>query len=143
MHKTVAACLAAIALWAAPARSQNIDTTTLVVLAAAAAGTVNSPDLANIQGRGVQVVVDLTTMTTATVTVHVQGKDAASGKYYDILVSAGLTMVATTNLTVYPGAATTANASSPQPLPRVWRVSVVVTGGSAAATGTVGASVIQ
>jgi hypothetical protein len=121
----------------------NVDTGALVTLAAQGAGTVISTDQANHCGRGVVVVVSLTTMTSATVVVHVQGKDMASGSYYDILVSASLASTGVTVLTVYPGAATTANVSSPQPLPATWRVSAVVTGASAAATGTIGASVIQ
>src|ERR1051325_4423593 len=84
----------------------NTDLGALVTLAAQGAGTVNSPDqINNSCGRGVQIGINLTTMTTATVVVHVQGKDAASGVYYDILVSASLASTGFTNLTVYPGAA--------------------------------------
>ena len=82
-------------------------------------------------------------MPAATVTVNVQGRDAASGVYYTILSSPGIVATGFTNLTVYPGASTTANASTPQPLPRTWRVQAIVTGGSASVTGTVGASVIN
>jgi hypothetical protein len=127
---------------AGQATPPNVDYAALVTLTAQGAGTVNSTDQINNCGRGVQVGVNLTTMTSATVVVHVQGKDP-SGTYYDILVSGSLASAAFTNLTVYPGAASTSNVSSPQPLPKTWRISVVVTGGSAAATGTVNASVIQ
>lgn len=120
----------------------NFDTAALITLSAAGASTVNSADQVNYNGRGVQVGINLTTMTTATVTVHIQGKDIASGQYYDILVSAGLVATGFTQLTVYPGGLTTANVATPQPLPRTWRVQAVVVGASAAATGTIGASVI-
>lgn len=117
----------------------------LLTLTGQAAATVTSADQDNCVGRGVVVVVDLTTMTTATVTVTVQGKDSGSGKYVALLTSAALSSVATTTLTLYPGVTTSANVAVSGPLPNTWRVSVVVAnnGGTAAATGTIGASLIQ
>lgn len=120
----------------------NVDTAALITLAAQAAGTVNSADQTNYNGRGVQVVFDMTVATTTSVVINIQGKDAASGKYYTLLSSAAIVTAVTTVLTLYPGAPLTANVSSPQVLPRTWRVQAVVTGGSSAATATVGASVI-
>lgn len=120
----------------------NIDTAALITLAAAGASTVNSADQTNYNGRGVQVGVNLGTVTTATVTVNIQGKDVASGQYYNILSSTALAAAGFVNLTVYPGAAATANLSTPQPLPRIWRAQAVIAGVAAAVTGTVGASVI-
>jgi hypothetical protein len=84
----------------------------------------------------------MTVATTTSVVINIQGKDAASGKYYTLLSSAAITTAITTVLTLYPGAPSTANVSSPQVLPRTWRVQAVVTGGGSAATATVGASVI-
>lgn len=126
------------------ARVPNIDKS-IITLTAQAAATVLSSDQTNLRGRGVNVVVDLTTMTTATVTTTIQGKDAASGKYYDLLAGAAKTSTATTLMTVYPGATAAANVAVAQPLPAVWRVKVVVAdnSGTAAVTGTVGVSVIQ
>lgn len=118
----------------------NFDTAGLVTLSAQAAGTVNGPDLVNYNGRGVQVVVDITVATAMTLTINIQGKDAISGKYYTILSSAAYATVSTNQLTVYPGAAVTANISVNQPMPRTWRIQAVVTGTSV--TATVGASVI-
>ncbi len=132
---------------AAPAQAQNCSgqngSIGLVTLTAQGAATVNSADQVNCTGRGVIVVVDLTTMTTASVTVTVQGKDPTSGKYFTLLASAGLASTGTTALVVYPGAPVTTNLSANSPLPRNWRVSVGIVGGSAAATGKIGASVIQ
>lgn len=123
------------------AQADNSDTQALVTLTAQAAATVNSADLPNATGQGVIVGVNLSTMTSATVTVHVQGKDAASGQYYDLLASTALASTGFTTMTVYPGVVASANVAANAPLPKTWRVSVVVTG--TAATGTVGASVIQ
>lgn len=138
--------LCAAALFAAlgsTARAQNVNTPALITLTAQGAGTIVGPDMGNSSFRGVVVGVNLTTLTTATATVHVQGKDAISGVYYDILVSAGLISTGFTSLTVYPGAAVISNVSAGQPLPATWRVEAVVTGGSAVVTGTIDASLIQ
>lgn len=127
---------------ASGAQTGNADTPALVTLAAAAAGTTNSVAQTNYTSRGVQVGVNLT-ITTCSVVVNIQGQDAASSAWYTILASAAISSTSFTNLTVYPGAAATTNVSSPQPLPKTWRVQTVLTGGSCAVTGTVGASTIN
>lgn len=118
----------------------NVNAGALVTLAAQAAGTVNSADQTNYNGRGAQVSVNVSAITTATLTINIQGKDSVSGVYYTLLSSTALATTGLTNLTVYPGVPVTANASTPQVLPRTWRVQAVVTGTSV--TATVGASVI-
>ena len=121
----------------------NFDTAALVTLATAAAGTTNSADQTNTNGRGVQVLVDITATTGQTLTVSIQGKDNASGKYYTILSSAALAAVASTNLTVYPGSTVAVNLDASAPLPRVWRISAVVGGAGSTLSATIGASVIN
>jgi 2-keto-3-deoxy-galactonokinase len=137
-------CAAGLALLCAvlsrPSAAQNINTNALITMSAQGAATLNSPDQPNQFFRGVVVGVNLTAMATATVTVHVQGKDIVSGQYYDILVSTALAATGFTPLTVYPGAAATANSSAPSPLPPIWRVEAVVTG---TASGTIEAALIQ
>lgn len=126
------------------AQQGNVDApASLVTLSSTVAGTYNSPDLTNTNGRGVSVLVNLTTMTAASVVVTLQGKDIASGTYYTLLASAAKTATGATLLTVYPGAPATANVSANAPLPKTWRVSVAVSNnsGTAAVTGTIGASV--
>lgn len=122
----------------------NIDTAALVALTAAGAGTAVSPDQTNVNGRGLQLGVNIAALTgtAPTVTVTVQGKDAASGQYYTLLQSAALAATGFTLLTLYPGAPATANVATPQVLPRTWRVSVTVAGTTPSATATIGASVI-
>lgn len=121
----------------------NFDTAAVVTLAAASAGG-NSTDQINFNGRGLQLGINITALTgtSPTLTVTVQGKDAASGAYYPILVSAVLAAVAFTQITVYPGALTSANVSTPQPLPRIWRILYAIGGTTPAVTATIGASVI-
>jgi hypothetical protein len=118
---------------------------TLVTFTAQGPATVNSADQSNCTGSRAVVVVDFTTATTASVVVTIQGKDTASGKYYTLLASSALTSAATTLLVVSPGSTAAANADVAYPLPSIWRVSVVVSnnGGTAAVTGTIGASVGQ
>lgn len=121
----------------------NIDTAALVTLATSAVSG-NSADQINYNGRGLQLVVDITaiTGTTPVFTVTVQGKDVASGKYYNLLTSAAFSTVSTNLLTVYPGALSTANVSVPQVLPRTFRILYTISGTTPAVTATIGCSVI-
>jgi hypothetical protein len=132
-----------------PAQAENCAVQnrniTALKLTAQAAATVTSADQDNCMGRGVVVVVDLTVMTAATVTVTVQGKDLASGKYYTLLAGAAATSTGTTVLVIYPGSTAATNTDANLPLPRTWRASVVVANnsGTAAVTGTIGVSVLN
>ena len=126
-----------------PAAFATNGDSSLLTFTAAAAGTVNSADQINNVGRGVQLGVNFTVNTTCSEVVTIQGKDVASGQYYTLLASAAITTAVFNNYLVYPAAASTANVSANLPLPRTWRVQAVLTGASCAATGTVGASVIQ
>ena len=121
----------------------NVDTAALLTYAAAAAGS-NGTDQTNYNARGVKLVIDITALTgtSPTLTVTIQGKDAASGKYYTILASTALAAVATTTLEIYPGIIAAANVTAGVTLPRVWRVIATIAGTTPAVTATVGASVI-
>lgn len=121
----------------------NNQDLTLLTFAAAAAGTVHSTDQINNSGKGLNCVVDITIATTTSLVLTIEGKDIASGKYYTILTSAALSSVATTLLSVFPGLTAATNTVASAILPRIWRVTAVITGGSSALTGTVGACVIQ
>lgn len=74
-------------------------------------------------------------------TVTIQGKDAASGKYFTLLASAAITSVGTTRLVVYPGNTVAANLSVSTVLPATWRVDVVKSGNAPVAS--IGASLIR
>ena len=126
-----------------PASATIADTAALLTYTAAAAGT-NGADQTNSNARGIKLVIDITALTgvSPTLIVTLQGKDAASGKYYTILASAALAAVATTTLEVYPGIATAANVTAGVTLPRVWRVIAAIGGTTPAVTATVGASMI-
>lgn len=101
----------------------NAESTALA--SAARTATVNSSDLTNYNGRGCHVVIDVTAIVaTPSLVVKIQGKDALSGKYYDILVATAITATGTTVLKVYPGITPTAGASASDMLPRTFRVRV-------------------
>lgn len=118
----------------------NADVT--IATLAAAAVTTNTADMTNPLHKGVKVVVDVTaiTGTTPSLVVTIQGKDVKSGKYFTILASASLTATGTVVLTVYPGAATSANVSANDVLPATWRVLMTIAGTTPAVTATIGAS---
>lgn len=108
-----------------PAHAQNLNTGPLLVLQGAGAGTLVSPDLTNPTFRGVIVGVSLTSVTSATVVAHIQGRDIASGTYYDLLVGTASTTTGFEELVVYPGVTVAAGASPSSPLPTTWRIEVV------------------
>ena len=120
-----------------------VDTGALITHTAASAG-VNGADQTNINGRGIKVVVDVTaiTGTVPTLTVTLQGKDTASGKYYTLLASTAIAATGTTVMDVYPGLTAAANATANTTLPKTWRVISTIGGTTPAVTATVGASVI-
>lgn len=121
----------------------NIDTAELITHSAASAG-VNGADQNNISGKGLKLVIDITAITGTgpTLTVTLQGKDVASGKYYTILASAALAATGTTVLTVHPGLTAAANVVANDILPKTWRVISAIGGTTPAVTATIGASIV-
>jgi hypothetical protein len=118
---------------------QNVDLGSLLTLVSQGAGTFNSNIQMNDNCCGINLVIDITLATTATLQVTIQGYDSASGKFYTVLQSASLAAVATTVLTAFPGSTVTANLSANNMLPARWRVQAVVTGTVSA---TIGAAVM-
>lgn len=123
---------------------QNKDLGALITLTAQGAGTVNSLDQVNVGSRGVRATVDITAKTgTIDVTVNIQRKDVASGKYVTLLASASLTGTGTTTYTVHPNASVAANVSINDFLGEIWRVQVVNGAGSSpSTTATIGACLL-
>jgi hypothetical protein len=108
-----------------------------------AGGTITqtSADFTNVSYRGVKVVLDTTVIGTGSVTVTIQGKDRASGKYYTLLAGAAVVTNVTNVYTVFPGAPVAANVSANDQLPEVWRI-VVTANNANPATYTVGAALL-
>ena len=112
-----------------------------VLTGAAATASQNTADYPNGAFRGIKAVLDMTTVGTGSVTLTIQGKDAASGKYYTLLAGAAVVTNSTNVYTVFPGAPATANVSANDQLPKTWRV-LVTANNANATTYTVGVTLL-
>jgi hypothetical protein len=119
----------------------SFNTGSFFPAASTGAGTSYSPDQVNTGCKGIKVGVSVTVDGgTGTLTVTIQGKDKASGLYYDILASTAVNIAAGLKvLTVYPSVAAAANAALSDALPATWRLKMVVAN---TVTATVGASLL-
>lgn len=96
-----------------------------ILASAARTASNNSADFINRNCRGMHLYIDVTAIVTApSIVVTVQGKDATSAGYYDILVSPAITAVGVQILKIYPSIGAIANQAAADILPRTWRVSV-------------------
>lgn len=125
----------------APAGAATTQDLGAVLTGAAATATQNTADLSNGAFRGIKVVFDMTTVGTGSVTVTIQGKDSASGKYYTLLAGAAVTTNTTNVYTIYPGIPATANVSANDVLPKTFRV-LATANNANATTYTVGATLL-
>jgi hypothetical protein len=114
-----------VAAWLVAAQSQaQVQNAqySLLTSAVQTAAQVNSPDQYNLYYRGVHVVVTVTVATAGTYTPKLQGKDAVTGQYYDLLVGPAIMATGVTVLKIYPGIASSVNGSASDFLPAVWRL---------------------
>lgn len=114
-----------------------------VLTGAAATVTQASPDINTLNFKGLTVILDVSAIGTASLTVLVQGKDASnSGNYWTLLLSSAITANGTTAHTLYPGitaaTAPNGNTSVSNILPVYLKISVVA-GNANPANYTVGA----
>jgi hypothetical protein len=91
--------------------------------------TTTSPEMENRNCKGVIVTLDATTVTAqASITLSIEFKDLASGKWEKILTATAVTAQGTHSYLVYPDAGLTPGDDiaqiTPWPLPRYWRVTV-------------------
>lgn len=125
---------------------RNTEEITLFASAARNADE-NSADQTNLRYRGLHLILDVTAFAgDDSFTFTIQGKDPASGKYYDLLASAAISTTGTTVLKLYPGLTAAANSVENDLLPRTWRVKADYTQAGAAAdtlTFSVGAVLIR
>lgn len=113
------------------------------VLASAARTTTQTQgDQTNTVWRGIIVVLDVTNVAASpSITLEIDGKDPASGKYYAILTGAAVTTNSTNVYRVYPGLTASANATANDALPKTWRIKIIANN-SNSATYSVGAMLI-
>jgi|SRR3569833_485349 len=100
----------------------NQDVTLLA--SAARTTTQTGSDITNLSANTLVVCLDVTTAGTGSVTILIEGKDAASGKYRTLLQGAAVTTVTTNYYKVGPTIAASANAIAQEYLPTTFRITV-------------------
>lgn len=90
------------------------------------------PDQTNLYAHGILATLDMTNAGTGSVTLEIDFKDPASGKYIALLTGAAVTSNSTNLYSVYPGAANTTNVSANGQLPKTWRIKVVANNANSA-----------
>lgn len=114
-----------------------------LIPSAAQSATVVSTDQKNVSGvSALQIILDSTAIGTATLLVTVDGKDLASGKYYNLLTGTAISTNATTRYRVSPYLAAVANSVANDFVPSVFRITVTQ-GGSGNATYSLGYSLLR
>lgn len=105
--------------------------------------TQTSRDLRNISGvSSLIVVLDVTTNVAGSITVSINGKDAASGKYYNILTGAAVTTTGTNRYRVSPHLPAVVNSVAQDVVPPVFQV-VVTANNNNPATYSLGVSTVR
>lgn len=113
----------------------NIEATLLA--SSARTTTQTSADIVNYNGSALIVVLDMTNVGTGSVTVSIEGKDSASGKYYNILSGSAITTNSTNRYRVGRDLLAVANSVAQDYLPRIFRI-VVTANNANSATYSVG-----
>jgi len=86
--------------------------------------TQTQGDQTNYNGKGVIVTLDVTNAGTGSITLEIDGKDSASGKYTALLTGTAVTSNSTNIYKIYPGLTAAANSYANDILPRIWRIKV-------------------
>lgn len=121
----------------------NTPGSDITVFASAAQTTTQTQaDQTNNSAKGIKVVLDMTNVAASpSVTLEIDGKDIASGKYYSLLTGAAVVTVSTNVYTVYPGLTAAANVTASDVLPHTWRIKVTANNANSG-TYSVGASLL-
>jgi hypothetical protein len=113
---------------------------TIIPLASFTA-TQTTADQPNLSARGCHLILDVTAIAT-TLILKVQGKDLASGKYYDMLISQNVNSAGTRVFKIYPGVPAANNLTASDGLPLTWRV-VITPSNANNATYSLGVNYLQ
>jgi hypothetical protein len=89
---------------------------------AARTTTITSPDLINQGCDFMDVIMDTTAFGSGSVTLTINGKDPASGKYYLILSGAAVVSVVTNVYHIGPGLTAAANVTANSSVPEVFQI---------------------
>lgn len=98
------------------------------ILASAARTTAQDVDITNNSGRKyLHLTIDVTVdPAAASITPTIRGKDALSGKYYDILVGSAIAATGTVILKIGPALTAAANLVANDFIPRLWNFEMAV-----------------
>jgi hypothetical protein len=98
----------------------------LIMLASSArTASANSEDFANFYNKGGHFIIDVSAVAdTPSIVATIQGKDPASGTYYDLISGIAITATGIQVLKIYPGIFSVANAAASDVLPKTFRASV-------------------
>lgn len=99
------------------------------------------PDLQNVNGETLHVTLDVTVPGTGSITLTIQGKDPASGKYYTVLAGAAVTTQVTNIYKVGRGLTAAANSVASDVVPKTFRI-IVTHNNANAITYSVGYSLV-
>lgn len=126
-----ALCLLPFTVALSQTNTGNLPSTVLPS-ASRSALTVNSVDQKNCCWRGGHFIFNVSSWASGVYTPHIQGKDPASGTYYDILVGPAITTpFASTPFTlrmlIYPGGVAGSATAITDFLPQTWRVQLIGT----------------
>lgn len=102
----------------------SINKEATLLASAARTTTQTGSDITNGMGNTLIVVLDMTVAGTGSVTLTIEGKDSASGKYYTLLSGAAVTTISTNRYRVGPTLAAAANSVAQDYLPAVFRITV-------------------
>lgn len=94
--------------------------------------TQTGADISNLSYNALVVSLDTTTVGSGSVTVLIQGKDSASGKYRTLLTGAAVTTDTTNYYKIGPTVAAAANVAAQDYLPPVFRITVTANNANAA-----------
>jgi len=104
-----------------PVTSLTADLT--VVAAGSHTTTQTQSDQTNVNARGLRVVLDMTDVTASpSVTLEIDAKDVASGKYVSLLTGSAVVTVSTNVYLIHPSLTAAANSIAQNILPRTWRI---------------------
>lgn len=105
----------------ANAQLANLQTN-IMPAAVQTAAQVNSQNIPNNYYRGGHIIVTVTSYVSGSYTVTLQGRNTATGNYYDLLTSSAIAANGQTILKIYPGITGVANGATSDFLPQIWRV---------------------
>lgn len=115
-----------------------VGTAAVALLASASRTTTQTPaDQTNGTDAGLHVILDVTTVGTGSVTLSINGKDPASGKYYPLLTGAAVVTNSTNVYRVGRGLTAAANTTANDLVPRTFQI-VVTANNANAVTYSVG-----